>query len=210
MTSILVIEDETSYRNSIELILQMEGYDVRTAGSGLSGVAMIREKRPDLILCDIMMPGMDGHSVLEIIKGDSAIDDIPFIFVTAMGGRVDVRRGMYEGADDYLSKPFTPEELISTIVGRLQRIQVFHRHDETPDAQEKTIILNKQTSRREREVLVLVGDGRTSREIAERLGIRINTVEVHRANLMRKLEAVNSASLAQWAAIAGTLSPPVK
>ena len=210
MTSILVIEDETSYRTSIELILQMEGYDVRTAESGLSGVAMIREKRPDLILCDIMMPGMDGHSVLEIIKGDSAIDDIPFIFVTAMGGRVDVRRGMYEGADDYLSKPFTPEELISTIVGRLQRIQVFHQHNETPDAQEKTIILNKQTSRREREVLVLVGDGRTSREIAERLGIRINTVEVHRANLMRKLEAVNSASLAQWAAIAGTLSPPVK
>ena len=210
MTSILVIEDETSYRTSIELILQMEGYDVRTAESGLSGVAMIREKRPDLILCDIMMPGMDGHSVLEIIKGDSAIDDIPFIFVTAMGGRVDVRRGMYEGADDYLSKPFTPEELISTIVGRLQRIQVFHQHDETPDAQEKTIILNKQTSKREREVLVLVGDGRTSREIAERLGIRINTVEVHRANLMRKLEAVNSASLAQWAAIAGTLSPPVK
>ena len=210
MTSILVIEDDIAYRNSIELILQMEGYDVRTAGSGLSGVAMIREKSPDMILCDILMPGMDGHSVLEIIKNDSTIADIPFVFVTAMGDRGDVRRGMYEGADDYLSKPFTPEELISTVVGRLQRIPVFHRYNETPDVLEKTIILDKQTSRREREVLVLVGDGRTSKEIAERLGIRINTVEVHRANLMRKLDAVNSASLAQWAAIAGTLPPPVK
>jgi CheY-like chemotaxis protein len=74
MTSILVIEDDSAYRNSIELILQMEGYDVRTAENGASGVAMTREKRPDLILCDIMMPGMDGHSVLEILKRDGALE----------------------------------------------------------------------------------------------------------------------------------------
>ncbi len=208
MKSILVIEDDASYRNSMKLILQMEGFAVRTADCGVSGVAMIREKHPDLILCDIMMSGMDGHSVLEVLKNDYPIAKIPFIFVSALGDRTDVRRGMLEGADDYLTKPFTPEELISAIVARLQRISVFHQPDEPDepaDIQKKLDILFQKTTSREREILLLVGDGYTSKEISERLGIQRNTVEVHRANMMRKLDATNAANLAQWAAIAGMM-----
>ena len=78
MHSILIIEDDPAYRSMMELILQMEGFDVRTASDGQSAFALLREKRPDLILCDIMLPEMDGHSVLEILKGDDTLLDIPF------------------------------------------------------------------------------------------------------------------------------------
>ena len=84
--SILIIEDDPSYASMMEVILLMEGFDVRTASDGQSGIAMLRDKRPDLTLCDIMMPEMDGHSVLEILKGDKTLADIPFVFVTALGG----------------------------------------------------------------------------------------------------------------------------
>src|SRR6185369_1307924 len=98
MYSILIIEDDPSICCNMELILRMEGFDVRTAGDGQSGIAAVREKRPDLILCDIMMPEMDGHVLLETLKNDRDRADIPFIFVTALGERADVRRGMAAGA----------------------------------------------------------------------------------------------------------------
>jgi DNA-binding NarL/FixJ family response regulator len=199
---ILVIDDDASYRNSIALILQMEGFDVRTTDNGVSGLAMIREKRPDLVLCDIIMQGMDGHTVLEHLKSDSIIANIPFIFVTALGKRADMRRGMSEGADDYLSKPFTAEELVAAVLGRMHRIAMFRQYDETSIFKKEFAILSEQITDREREILLLVGHGHTSKEIAEHLGIRNNTVEVHRANLMRKLDATNAASLARWAVIA--------
>lgn len=212
MKSILVIEDDASYRNSIELILKMEGFDVRTADNGASGLTLIREKQPDLILCDINMPELNGYSVLESLQSDRSVANIPFIFVTAMGGHDDMRRGMAGGADDYLPKPFTSDELISAVSGRLKRIMMFNVHDEgdPSDIKLKCEILSKKISNREREVLLLVGDGCTSKKIAERLGIRINTVEVHRANLMRKLDATNAASLSNWALAAEQMTTSAK
>jgi CheY-like chemotaxis protein len=94
MYSIVIVEDDPSYCSMMELILKMEGFDVRIAPDGHSGLVLVSEKRPDLILCDIMMPGMDGHSVLEAMKGDNTLDDIPFIFVTGLRNRAHVRSGM--------------------------------------------------------------------------------------------------------------------
>lgn len=201
MHSILIIEDEPSICKNMELILQMEGFEVCSAGDGASGLAMIRHKRPDLILCDIMMPEMDGHSLLEALRSDDAYAGIPFIFVTALGERVDVRRGMSAGADDYLTKPFSAEELVAAVTGRLHRLETI-RMQSAKSVNEKDARLYRQVSVREREVLLLVGTGATSREIAERLGISLRTVEVHRSNLMRKLHVTNVAMLARWAVIA--------
>ena len=202
MYSILIIEDDLSYRSMMDVILQLEGFEVRTALDGKSGLAMLREKRSDLILCDIMMPDMDGHSVLEALKGEKAFADIPFIFVTAMGDRVDFRRGMSAGADDYLPKPFVADELLAAVTGRIRRYEMINLHHATSVFQKEHAILRTKITKREHEVLLLVGQGATSRGIAERLGVAQKTVEMHRANLMHKLDAANAAVLTRWAVIA--------
>jgi DNA-binding NarL/FixJ family response regulator len=202
VNSILIIEDDDNFRSSISLILKMEGFEVRTAKNGALGIAAALENRPDLILCDIMMPEMDGYSVLEYLKKDSNFDDIPFIFVTALGDRNNIRRGMNVGADDYLTKPFSAEELVAAVVGRLHRIETIRSHAAKTVLTEEQITLLQQITPREREILIQVGKGATSKEIAERVNIRLNTVEVHRANLMKKLQADNAVKLARWAFIA--------
>ncbi|MDD2851944.1 MAG: response regulator transcription factor [Desulfuromonadaceae bacterium] len=202
MNSILVMEDDPAYRSSISLVLQMEGFDVRMADNGADGITMVRDARPDLILCDIMMPGLDGYSVLETLKKNGTLADIPFIFVTALDDRADVRRGMSEGADDFLTKPFSAEELVAAVIGRLNRIKRIHNQVVESAIPEQQIKLLQLLTAREREILLLVGNGESSKEIAERLDIRINTVEVHRSNLMKKLKAENAVILARWAFVA--------
>lgn len=202
MHSILIIEDDAPICINMELILQMEGFDVRTATDGVSGLDRICEQRPDLILCDILMPEMDGHTLLDVLKNEGTLSDIPFIFVTALGERADVRRGMSAGADDYLAKPFSAEELVSAVTGRLHRFESMRRHSAKIAFKMEHATLRQRVTARELEVLLLVGTGATSREIAEQLGISLRTVEVHRSSLMSKLDAANAAMLARWAVIA--------
>jgi DNA-binding NarL/FixJ family response regulator len=186
----------------MEVILQTNGFDVRTAPDSLTGLALLGERRPDLILCDIGLPDMDGHMVLKALKGEPAHADIPFIFVTAMGERADIRLGMSEGADAYLPKHFSSDELLAAVTARISRHETILQQRGKAVFQEEQRILRQKITKREREVLLMVGKGATSREIAERLGVALKTIEVHRANLMYKLDAGNAASLARWAVIA--------
>jgi DNA-binding NarL/FixJ family response regulator len=203
MYSILIIEDDPSYINIMETILQMEGFSVRTASDGMTGLVLARDQRPDLILCDIMMPDMDGLSLLEALKGDTALTVTPFIFVTALGDRDDIRRGMSAGADDYLTKPFSADELIAAVTGRIRHHEmILQQRDKSAFQKEESIFRTRNITRQERVVLQMVGRGAISRDIAEQLGVAVKTVEVHRANLMNKLGAANAAGLARWAVIA--------
>ncbi len=200
--AILVIEDDPLLCKNMGLILQMEGFEVRTAADGMIGQAMIAEKKPDLILCDILMPGMNGFTLLEEIKKNPDFCDILFIFVTALSEHADIRRGMLAGADDYLTKPFSTDDLIASVNGRLRKLGALQKRAiPVADAAEQDI-LRDRVSAREKEVLILVGQGATTREIAERLFISPKTVEVHRSRLMKKLEVVNAVGLAHWANIA--------
>src|SRR5262245_41317855 len=115
MTRILVIEDDQPTRENLELILDMEGFAVRTAPDGQAGLDLARRERPDLIICDVSMPGLDGYSVLRQLRDDPEQGDIPFIFLTARGERQDQRFGMNLGADDYLCKPVDAEDLLGAI-----------------------------------------------------------------------------------------------
>ncbi|WP_321394209.1 response regulator transcription factor [uncultured Desulfuromusa sp.] len=205
MTSILIIEDDNSFRNSMKLVLELEGFECSTVSDGRQGLVSMRENRPDIILCDILMSDMDGHAVLRETKNDPDLADIPFIFVTALGDRSDVRLGMSSGADDYLTKPFTDEELVAAVVGRLHRYAMIQMRHSYPTFQKELTILQKNITQREREILLLVGRGITSKEIADKLYISIKTVQAHRANLMKKLNAVNAAHLSRWAVIAELL-----
>lgn len=142
MQKILVIEDAQSLRRDILEMLKFEGYDVHGAEDGLVGVDRAREVMPDLIICDIMMPGRDGYGVLEELRRDPTTASIPFIFLTARTDRVDVRQGMELGADDYLTKPFTASELLATVSTRIEkRAQISQIADRKLDDLRENIIL---------------------------------------------------------------------
>ncbi|NIJ52607.1 response regulator [Dyadobacter arcticus] len=126
---ILIIEDNDDIRESTAEILEFSGYVVRQANNGKEGVELALRQRPDLILCDIMMPEMDGYGVLYMLGKNLETDSIPFIFLTAKAERIDFRKGMEMGADDYLTKPFDEIELLKAIEGRLakeQKQKAFH------------------------------------------------------------------------------------
>ena len=120
MPRILVIEDEPQMRRNILTILDMEGFNALGAENGRQGLEMIRSQQPDLILCDVMMPELDGYGVLKALRADPAIAEIPFVFLTAKGERGDFRAGMNLGADDYLTKPVVLGDLLKAIQVRLK------------------------------------------------------------------------------------------
>ncbi len=123
MAKILIIEDTFELRESIADALRLEGYDVILAIDGESGIKLAWECMPDLILCDILMPGMDGYDVLQALKTNFGQLPFPFIFITALSERKNFREGMELGADDYLVKPFTIYELLKAINIRLKKHQ---------------------------------------------------------------------------------------
>ncbi len=125
MTKILVIEDADPLRNDIMDILSFEGYEVLGAENGVVGVDMALIHQPALILCDIMMPELDGYGVLQALRRERETLTIPFIFLTAKTDRGDIRHGMGLGADDYLTKPFIASELLETISARLEKQAIF-------------------------------------------------------------------------------------
>jgi diguanylate cyclase (GGDEF)-like protein len=121
MKKILVIEDEEFVRENIVELLDAEGFEVIGAEDGRMGLNLARAMVPDLILCDVMMPELDGYGVLTALRQDSILAAVPFIFLTAKAAKADLRQGMELGADDYLTKPFTRAELLGAIISRLKK-----------------------------------------------------------------------------------------
>lgn len=127
MKKILVIEDNADVRENLEEILELSGYDVLLAEDGTVGVEKALKETPDLILCDVMMPKLDGYGVLNILSKKSQTSNIPFIFLTAKAEKTDFRRGMNLGADDYITKPFYKDELLSVIETRLRKSELVRK-----------------------------------------------------------------------------------
>ena len=121
MKKILVIEDEELVRLNILELLEAENFEGIGAEDGLVGVQLAQDQKPDLIICDVMLPGLDGYEVLTTLRQDPATAIIPLIFLTAKAARRELRQGMELGADDYITKPCTPDELLRAIVIRLAK-----------------------------------------------------------------------------------------
>jgi len=121
MSKLIVIDDDIAVRSNLVEMLEMEGYEVIGAENGRVGVRLARQHLPDLIVCDIMMPELDGFGVLEELRQDLATATIPFIFLTAKADKADLRQGMALGADDYLVKPFTRDEILAAVTTRLAK-----------------------------------------------------------------------------------------
>jgi CRP-like cAMP-binding protein/CheY-like chemotaxis protein len=127
MKKILLIEDNQDVRENTAEILQLAQYNVITANNGKEGVELAQKEKPDLIICDIMMPVLDGHGALHLLSKNEDTSSIPFIFLTAKAERSDFRKGMEMGADDYLTKPFDDIELLNAIEVRLKKNEILKR-----------------------------------------------------------------------------------
>lgn len=128
MTKILLVEDNDQIRENTAEILELADYKVSTAANGKEGYEMALKSPPDLIICDIMMPVLDGYGLLHLIIKNEELKSIPFIFLTAKTERGDFRKGMEMGADDYITKPFTDIELLNAVESRLRKIKFQNEH----------------------------------------------------------------------------------
>jgi len=198
MKTILVIEDQDQMRKNLVTILSMEGFAVLDAGDGRTGLAMAQDEKPDLIVCDVSMPKLDGHGVVKAVRADRCISGTPFIFLTARGERQDQRQGMNLGADDYLTKPVEAEDLLAAIGARFAREKARHKALR-PDFSSAKPLEELGLSTREAEVLLWVAQGKSNPEIATILGAATGTIKVHLRHLFEKLGADNRHALAMMA-----------
>jgi len=188
MKKILVIEDEPDMRRNLTTILRLEGFQPLAAENGRIGVELARREKPDLILCDVMMPELDGYGVLQALREDPDCLGTPFIFLTAKGEKPDIRAGMNLGADDYLTKPVAKAELLAAIASRLARAAQQSRPEFKPDFSSATPLeRGLDLTPRVAEVLLWVAQGKTNPEIACILGISESTVKKHMLEVLEIL-----------------------
>jgi DNA-binding NarL/FixJ family response regulator len=193
MKKILIIEDEPHMRRSIATLLKHEGYQVLEAANGRLGVEAALLHEPDIILCDITMPDMDGFTVLNLVRDTPILNAVPFIFLTARGDARDVRTGMNMGADDYLPKPFTSADLLNAIAARTHRVQSVQ--DSTQPVFDSAQPLEQLgLTPSEAGVLLWMAQGKSNAEIAAILNTTLATVKKHAQHIFDKLGVDNRAS----------------
>jgi DNA-binding NarL/FixJ family response regulator len=199
MNRILVIEDERPLRETLASVLQREGFDVVAAEDGRRGIEIVRAQAPDLVLCDVNMPEMDGHDVLAELRADPKFSELPFVFLTAKTDRSDVRAGMNLGADDYLTKPVITADLLAAIQTRLARRkaqaerarEMLASAEITADFSSAEPLRALGITAREAEVLLWVAQGKSNPDIAVILGMSDKTVKKHLQNIFTKLGVEN-------------------
>jgi DNA-binding NarL/FixJ family response regulator len=198
MKKILVIEDEPEMRRNLTTILRLEKFDPLAAENGRVGLELAKKKKPDLILCDVMMPVLDGYGVIAALRADPETVAVPFIFLTAKGEKPDIRAGMNLGADDYLTKPVAKPDLLSAIRSRLERAVQQAKPEFKPNFDSaKPLETELGLTPRVAETLLWLAQGKTNPEIATILGNTESTVKKHVLEIFEKLgvETRTAASL---------------
>jgi len=209
MKRILVIEDEAQMRRNLVTILRLEAFEPLAAENGKTGVELARREKPDLILCDVMMPELDGYGVLKALHNDPATMNIPFIFLTAKGEKTDVRSGMNLGADDYLIKPVDKSDLLRAIRTRLARAEQLARREFQPNFDSPEPLYPLGLTPRVAEVLLWVAQGKTNADIGVILGISESTVKKHLLDIFEQL-GVETRSAATLRAVEVLSTPGVR
>lgn len=173
------------------------GWVVETASNGVAAMRLLKSQFVDILVTDIQMPGMDGMALLMQVRQDPELARLPLILISAQDDRSSVRLGMFSGADDYLTKPFSAEELILTVESRLRRLE------QGADPSLQSAALKRQLkdllTERELEILSCIGQGLVTKDIAAALNLSPKTVSAHRQNIMGKLDLHNAAALAALA-----------
>lgn len=174
-------------RRNITTLLRYHDYQPIEAENGRVGLALAQREKPDLVLCDVMMPELDGHGVLQALQQNVELATIPFIFLTAKGEKDDLRSGMDLGADDYLTKPVANAELVRAIETRLRRSQQQAQREFRPDFSSAEPLQKFGLTARATETLLWLAQGKTNPDIATILGITESTVKKHVQEIFGKL-----------------------
>jgi DNA-binding NarL/FixJ family response regulator len=198
---LLLIDDDPNLIMLVKDYLEFRGYEVITAENGRKALEALEEKTPDLIICDIMMPEMDGYSFVEQVRQDSRTEWIPVIFLSAKSQSKDRIKGLNVGGDVYMIKPFEPEELVAQVESSLKQTNRLLQHGNKISDSDKQIIISKDVELTPTEIKVvsLVAQGLANREIAVKLKVSQRTIESHVSNMLNKTSLHNRTELARWA-----------
>ncbi|MEB3175753.1 MAG: response regulator transcription factor [Cyanobacteriota bacterium] len=198
---LLLVDDDPNLILLVKDYLEFQGYEVATAENGREALEILEQKVPDMIICDIMMPEMDGYALIEKIRQDSRLSWIPVMFLSAKGQSQDRVKGLNTGADVYLVKPFEPEELVAQVESSLRQARRLMGLNNRPSDDSLRIQVSPQVelTPTERKVVQFVSQGLSNREIAEQLKVSQRTIESHVSNMLNKTGLHNRTELARWA-----------
>jgi DNA-binding NarL/FixJ family response regulator len=200
---LLVVDDDPNLVLLVKDYLEFRGYEVVAASNGLEALEVMRRLTPDLIICDVMMPEMDGYTFVQTLRSDRATDWIPVIFLSARGQTADRVRGLNTGADAYLVKPFEPEELVAQVEATLKHTERLLQMQGAPVQPVIQLDREVELTPTETKVLQYVARGMSNREIAEVMGVSQRTIESHVSNMLSKTGLHNRTELARWAIESG-------
>ncbi len=199
---LLLIDDDPNLILLVKDYLEFRGYDVITAENGREALDILGEDMPDMIICDVMMPEMDGYSLVEHVRQDPKTNWIPVLFLSAKGQSQDKVKGLSTGADVYMVKPFEPEELVAQVESSLKqasRLMVRQPSRGGDGAHRIQVPFDVELTPTELRVVQFVARGMANREIAQELKVSQRTIESHVSNMLGKTGLHNRTELARWA-----------
>ena len=198
---LLLIDDDPNLILLVKDYLEFRGYNVDTAENGREALQVLDRDVPDMIICDIMMPEMDGYSLVKHIRQEPTTNRIPVLFLSAKGQSQDRVKGLSEGADIYMSKPFEPEELVAQVESSLKQMKRWEQGRSKVLDGGATIIVphNVELTPTELRVVRLVAKGMANSAIANQLNVSQRTIESHVSNMLNKTSLNNRTELARWA-----------
>lgn len=198
---LLLIDDDPNLILLVKDYLEFRGYEVTTAENGREALEILEKEMPDMIICDVMMPEMDGYAFVEQVRKDPRTNWIPVLFLSAKGQSQDRVKGLNTGADVYMVKPFEPEELVSQVEASLKQAGRLLQHQlklgtNGPKIQ---VPFDVELTPTETKVVQFVARGMANREIAEAMKVSQRTIESHVSNMLAKTGLHNRTELARWA-----------
>lgn len=198
---LMLVDDDPNLVLLVRDYLEFRGYDVITAENGLVALEILEHELPDLIICDIMMPFMDGYTLVKQIREDARTSWIPVLFLSAKGQSQDKVKGLNTGADVYIVKPFEPEELVAQVESSLRQASrlIQHQNPSSESSSKIRVRRHVELTPTELRVVQLVAQGLANRDIARLMKVSQRTIESHVSNMLGKTGLHNRTELARWA-----------
>ena len=198
---LMLVDDDPNLILLVKDYLEFRGYQVITAGNGREALDLLEEQIPDLIICDVMMPEMDGYSLVQHIRENSTTEWVPVLFLSAKGQSQDRVKGLNTGADVYIVKPFEPEELVAQVESSLKQASRLIKHQNSSFRNRPTIRVRQdvELTPTELKVVLLVAKGMANRDIAQIMEVSQRTIESHVSNMLGKTGLHNRTELTRWA-----------